>query len=1313
MRAQLKKVLKGLAVAVVSLTVLAGLSAFGLHEWLQRSPKAGEQIVLKVEQLSHFHFGFSTVDARLGWFGPEIVFTDAKVYAPNTTVPMISARSGRVGFDLWRSLRTFRIASGRVVLEGAQVYVDITDDGLSLRGQGDWGKDSHFQIANLPVGHLKIQSAQLTVEDHRQNRAPWTVDQVGIEIEREPTELRFGASVRLPDKIAADISVDGRLRGDLENLHDVEWWAQGHWNHAALGGWSALLPAWVHLPKGGQGQWEFNASGRGLNLDHLVSQLDLKNVVTDSNLNVNAIAGTIEIHRQDHQLDIRGSRLTVDSTQGHWRGGQVAMSLGLLDDGSIESLQVQSPQLSLSAFRVLAELMPAHPLRDGLIRLQPVGQINQLNLLVNRHGQRLGIVKGSAELQSVGWQSLDAIPGMANLDASIQLRDDHGKIAVHSKKLKFDLTRLLPEPIVVDDLTLDATVDVNDSGIQISAPQVTLHSSDGDATALVHLWLPAQADASPVVLLDADVKNVDARHVINYLPLKRFPEVSNRWLNAAFLKGRVSRGRIQLSGEVRQFPFRDGGGLFRATAEIEGLRLHYADTFADLENASGRAIFENQGFTATLKAGRVGGLTVTDLEGGIADFREGELRLDAQASGDLKAGLSFVQASLVGPKLGYEFMHLSGQGGLKAKVALDFPFRQFANRVVIVDASIKGGRLRLPYWDDEVRDVNGSFTINNYDVKTKDLTATVLGGLIHVNASTETNKKGLAGERQLIIDANGHADGSRLATLLGFADARVLAGGFDWALKLIAPRIESRGKPVFDEKTNQTRDAEWQVRFLPLSVHWESDFQGLAMNLPKPLNKPNETRKALRVDVLVDPKDNPNAKQKDPARVPTALARVSFGADNALLQWSFPDGPHFDRGRVRLGGPVTDFGPIQGLTLEGHAPVLDLSAWLGLPMRGGNAAHLSEILRSANVDVDRLEFLGFGFAGMHLKLSADNKSWITDVDGTAAQGKIVVPFTLPESGAVGIDLTRLAADAYVDSQSARNEVDLTPQRALKDPTSLPAINLEIREVMFQKRQFGSFSATIERVKDGLVLKQSTLKGRSFDGQATGSWLNQNAQSRVELKYSIDSRDVEDTLTAWGFDPVISAKSGKLVGDFAWNEGLTDGILPRVTGHSKLQIEKGQLLSVHPGAYKVLGLLSLSTLPKRLLLDFRDITDKGLAFETVKGDFDFSKGNANTNNLTLKGPAAEIGIVGRTGILARDYDQTARVTGKLQTPLAAAGGVLAGPAVGAAVLLFSNVFKGGLAGLNATYYHIGGSWDNPTIDHLGPEKPKATEPPSNP
>jgi uncharacterized protein YhdP len=133
---------------------------------------------------------------------------------------------------------------------------------------------------------------------------------------------------------------------------------------------------------------------------------------------------------------------------------------------------------------------------------------------------------------------------------------------------------------------------------------------------------------------------------------------------------------------------------------------------------------------------------------------------------------------------------------------------------------------------------------------------------------------------------------------------------------------------------------------------------------------------------------------------------------------------------------------------------------------------------------------------------------------------------------------------------------------------------------------------------------------------------------------------------------------------------------------------------------MLGLMSVAALPRRLSLDFTDLTDKGLAYDSITGDFQFRNGNAHTSNLLLKSPAAEIGIVGRTGLAARDYDQTAVVTGHLGGPIAAAGAIAAGPAIGAALLLFSKLFKEPLSGIARGYYRITGTWDKPKVERVG-------------
>ncbi|MCC6271265.1 MAG: hypothetical protein IT190_08305 [Microbacteriaceae bacterium] len=128
-------------------------------------------------------------------------------------------------------------------------------------------------------------------------------------------------------------------------------------------------------------------------------------------------------------------------------------------------------------------------------------------------------------------------------------------------------------------------------------------------------------------------------------------------------------------------------------------------------------------------------------------------------------------------------------------------------------------------------------------------------------------------------------------------------------------------------------------------------------------------------------------------------------------------------------------------------------------------------------------------------------------------------------------------------------------------------------------------------------------------------------------------------------------------------------------------------------------MSIAHLPRRLALDFRDLTSEGLAFDTIRGTFVVTGGDAYTDDLTLRGAGAEIGIVGHTDFRSRTYDQTAMVTGKLGASLGVAGALAGGPAVGAVMLVFSQVFKSPLKGMTRGYYRIAGPWDHPSVERI--------------
>ena len=180
---------------------------------------------------------------------------------------------------------------------------------------------------------------------------------------------------------------------------------------------------------------------------------------------------------------------------------------------------------------------------------------------------------------------------------------------------------------------------------------------------------------------------------------------------------------------------------------------------------------------------------------------------------------------------------------------------------------------------------------------------------------------------------------------------------------------------------------------------------------------------------------------------------------------------------------------------------------------------------------------------------------------------------------------------------------------------------------------------------------------------------------------------------------VEGEKGRVTADLSWPGAPEVSAIGRLSGRIEISAKNGNLTAVEPGAGRVFGLMSLAHLGRRLALDFDDLTGKGLAFDTLSGTFRLTNGVAYTDNLTLRGSAAEIGLAGQTNLRERSYDQTAVVTGQLGASLGVAGALAGGPAVGAALLLFSQIFKEPLKGVTRGYYRITGSWDDPQIRRI--------------
>tara|TARA_B100001105_G_scaffold48129_1_gene36190 strand:- start:470 stop:1642 length:1173 start_codon:yes stop_codon:yes gene_type:complete len=194
-----------------------------------------------------------------------------------------------------------------------------------------------------------------------------------------------------------------------------------------------------------------------------------------------------------------------------------------------------------------------------------------------------------------------------------------------------------------------------------------------------------------------------------------------------------------------------------------------------------------------------------------------------------------------------------------------------------------------------------------------------------------------------------------------------------------------------------------------------------------------------------------------------------------------------------------------------------------------------------------------------------------------------------------------------------------------------------------------------------------------------------------------SFDLKTLQEQFGFQSFIVGKKSEFDLNLIWAEIPRRMEIINGEGSVKINIDDGQITVLERVPGKIFGLFSLAKLPKRLLMDFSDVTKKGFSFKKVTADFQFNKGSAYTCDLVIKGTTADILIIGATDLIGRTFNQLAIVQPAVSDMLPMGGAMLGGPAVAASVFIFTKLLRKPLKEAGVNYYSINGSWENPIIE----------------
>jgi len=261
------------------------------------------------------------------------------------------------------------------------------------------------------------------------------------------------------------------------------------------------------------------------------------------------------------------------------------------------------------------------------------------------------------------------------------------------------------------------------------------------------------------------------------------------------------------------------------------------------------------------------------------------------------------------------------------------------------------------------------------------------------------------------------------------------------------------------------------------------------------------------------------------------------------------------------------------------------------------------------------------------------------------------------------------------------------------PDNYPALdivaeNFEARQKklgrleLLASQQSGDWS--IEKLK--IVNPESTL---TMDGE----WHNWKRHPNTKLNLTWDISDMGKTLDRFGYPETIKGGTGSLSGQLKWPGSPHEFDLANLGGNMQIDAHKGQFLKIQPGIGRLLGILSLQSLPRRLLFDFRDVFNDGFGFDKVSASVRIDNGILRSNNFKMEGPAAKVAIGGETDINRETLNLHIEVQPSLSDSLSLAA-LAGGPVAGAAAFVAQKLLKDPLNKLAAYQYDITGTWDDP-------------------
>lgn len=1209
-------------------------------------------------------------------FGPRISLQGLTFIAPGAEEGEIAIQRAALDIKPINSLLPGEpVYSFHII--GADLALEQTEDGRwALSGLGVSGREADTQDGTQDgtdtnlleiVGQLRLEDSRLSLSmpakgiSARFTEVRGRLQLNGLEI---AVEIEAGLSNQAGEMVLGDLKATLLLELDgNQKLSGARWHAKTRelMVGALAGELAGQMATHPLIPRAGRlnaelwGQW---AREQGQSMQGVVDLRDAEVAGENDALpldHLNARFNWRFNSRKAWRLDF--SEFDIEENGLRWGSDRLSVERNLPGNlglwVSADSLALGFPlQLTQRIMSVYRTQWPRHIPR----RIE--GQVSDFELVLDR---RWRLYRAAGQFDQVSASDWGRWPDVSGISGEADLLAGSGEASFSGQRVNIDWPRNFRRTLEAD---VACTLDIGWGGKwQVHARDCQLNNDMISAAGKLHF---AKTEGKPAVDINVVVERADVAQMDAYWPHALVKPKISDWLSRSLVKGSVDSAHLSLRGDMDDWPFSGNEGHLEAAIRFRDLDLDYYQAWPRAAGATGSAVFEGVSMSVAAELADLSGNRVREVTADIKNLRAPVLDLRYQTDTTLPGLLRFIRQTplLARSELDLDQFEFSGEAAIAG--ALTIPIGRAGGQLAV------SGDIELP---------GNGFTELRSDFSLSDVSGRVSFDQDSLNASElSVAYRGLPG--QLNLDATWGERSTFRSEMWG-----------DWPIMEVLPEPLVASEPLLraldgTAAMQAVLTVEDRVGEVPGDIWLEvsSNLQGVSIDLPEPLNKavPEAWPLSLRY----------------PIRAENPLCSVDL-KDRIKMLFDVPDG--FDglrRAHFQLGPGAASLPSAGEFSLAGDVSRLDLDAWVqSLTDRFAERSSDGDlVLKPVLLHADSLLMLGREFPDVDLEIGYEEEILRGSFDSQQLAGGMRYSRSDDGSHSVIAQLDRL----FLPPPGTGDTVSET------DPATLPEMHIYIDRFSYLGLELGETRIEAYPRGDGFRIASIEAHSPDFTLNARGDWVKDDTGERSDFDIVMTSESLGSLIDALDISSVLEGGQTVVRYDAWWPGPPAEFALARLNGEMNFNVIQGTIINADAGAGRMVGLMSITALPRRLAFDFRDVFGTGFSFDEAAGAITLENGIAHTNDLVLKSTAATMEIKGSSSLDEQTFDYILSIKPGVGQALPVLGALAAGPGGAAAGLALQGLFQKSLGEAAEARYSITGPWKEPRVVRIPMEPQSAGE-----